>query len=97
MLRNKIKKYGKCNTIIIGNVAGNQCAFLIQNAFPVIEKYIDHIHIIENNPIKIHNELEKKLKSNLMSIIALNNRGIKLTFTDITYIKKLMEEELNNK
>ena len=40
----KGKKYGRCNTIVIGKFAGKENAYLIQNAFPIIGKYLDHIH-----------------------------------------------------
>ena len=41
----KIKRYGFCNTILIRNVISKPCAILLQNAFPTLEKYIDHVHI----------------------------------------------------
>ena len=40
----KIERYGFCNTIIIRKIADDDAAILIQNAFPTLEKYIDHIH-----------------------------------------------------
>ena len=90
----KKKRYGKCNTIVIGLVAGKENAFLIQNAFPVIEKYFDHIHTIQEQPVTIHKKLDKLLVENLNEVLAMYNRGIKLTFTDITAIKTIMEKEL---
>lgn len=36
----KIAKYGKCDTIIFGDVLGYEKVFLIQNMCPVTEKYI---------------------------------------------------------
>lgn len=61
IVEKKIKKYGKCNTIIIGKFAGKENAFLIQNSFPVIAKYFDHIHTIENKPVTVHDELNRIL------------------------------------
>ena len=51
IIEKKKKRYGKCNTIVIGLFAGKENAFLIQNAFPVIEKYFDHIHTIQEQPV----------------------------------------------
>ena len=85
---------GKCNTIVIGLFAGKENAFLIQNAFPVIEKYFDHIHTIQEQPVTIHKKLDKLLVENLSEVLAMYNRGIKLTFTDITTIRTIMEKEL---
>jgi len=36
-----MKKYKKCDTIVIGNYRGREHAFLIQNMFPTLEKYIE--------------------------------------------------------
>ena len=44
----KIEKYGVCNSILIRDVLGNKSAILIQNAFPTLEKYIDHAHVLDN-------------------------------------------------
>ena len=65
IIEKKKKRYGKCNTIVIGLFAGKENAFLIQNAFPVIEKYFDHIHTIQEQPVTIHKKLDKLLVDNL--------------------------------
>ena len=96
IVEKKKKRFGKCNTIIIGKFAGKENAFLIQNTFPVIAKYFDHIHTIENKPITVHNELNRILTENLREVLAMYNRGIKLTYTDIAKIKAVMEKELKN-
>ncbi len=94
ILEKKKRKYGKCNTIIIGRFAGKENAFLIQNTFPIISKFFDHIHTIENKPVTVHNELNRILAKNLMEVLALHNHGIHLIYTDITKIKTIMEQEL---
>ena len=80
IIEKKKKRYGKCNTIVIGLFAGKENAFLIQNAFPVIEKYFDHIHTIQEQPVTIHKKLDKLLVENLNEVLAMYNRGIKLDF-----------------
>ena len=94
IVENKKKKYGKCNTIIIGKFAGKENVFLIQNTFPIIAKYIDHVHTIENKPVTIHNELNRILIENLNEVLAMYNRGNKLMFTDVAKIKAIVETEL---
>lgn len=42
----------------------------------------------------IHKKLDKLLVENLNEVLAMHNRGIKLTFTDITAIRIIMEKEL---
>ena len=96
IIEKKKKKYGKCNTIFIGKFAGKENAFLIQNTFPIIEKYIDHVHTIEAKPITVHKELNEILTENLREVLAMHSRGMKLTFTDIDAIRLIMERELKS-
>ena len=42
----------------------------------------------------IHKKLDKLLVENLNEVLAMHNRGIKLTFTDITAIRTIMETYL---
>ena len=94
IIEKKIERYGKCNTIIIGKFAGKENAFLIQNAFPIISKYLDHVHKIENKPIMVHSKLERILIVNLREVLAMYGQGIRLIFPDIIAIQKKMEDEL---
>lgn len=73
---NKIKKYGECNTILIRNVLGNKSAILIQNAFPTIEKYINHIHIANGIPAKVGDALKKEILYNFKYIMKLKKMAI---------------------
>ncbi len=61
IIRNKIKKYGVCNSILIREIFGKKHAILIQNAFPTLEKYIDHVHMINGCPIKVIESLETEI------------------------------------
>lgn len=94
ILENKIKKHGSCCNIVIGKFADKRCAFLIQNAFPIIKKYFHHVHTVDDLPIKVHRELERNLIVNLRKSLAMNKKGYSLIFTDIEYIKKIMIKEL---
>ncbi len=62
--------------------------------FPIIAKYFDHVHTIENKPVTIHNELNRILIENLNEVLAMYNRGNKLMFTDVAKIKAIVETEL---
>lgn len=90
----KIERYGVCNTILIREVLGNEAVILIQNAFPTLEKYIDHVHIVDGKPAKVINKTCKEILENFENLIKLKKRGIDLFFTDIDKIKKQMEDEL---
>ena len=60
----------------------------------IVEKYFDHVHTIQEQPVTIHKKLDKVLVENLNEVLAMYNRGIKLTFTDIKAIRNIMAEEL---
>ena len=60
-----------------------------------IEKGVDHIHTVQDQPMTIHKKLNKLLVENLNEVLAMYNRGVRLTFTDIRAIKTIMEKELN--
>ncbi len=88
----KLSKNKNCYTIIIGRYAGKDNAFLIQNAFPITQEYIDHIHTINNIPIKISTKLEKELIYNLNKTIRLYEQGHNLFFTNIEKIKQVLSK-----
>ncbi len=90
----KIERHGFCNTIIIRKIAGEDAAILLQNAFPTLEKYIDHVHTINGVPLVVSTSLQYEIKSMFKNMIGLKKRGINLFFTDIDKLKTLMLEEL---
>ena len=49
----KIEKYGFCNTILIEKIFDEDSAILLQNAFPTLEKYIDHVHTVDGKPARV--------------------------------------------
>lgn len=59
----KIEKYGFCNTIIIRKIADTDAAILLQNAFPTLERYIDHVHTVDGVPLSVTTDLQNEIKS----------------------------------
>lgn len=92
----KIEKYGRCNTIVLGNYDGKKAAFLIQNMFPITEKYLDHIHTRNGNPVPVSNKLKEEIGKRVKEVRALMKRGYKITFPDIMRLEKVMLSELTN-
>ena len=90
----KIEKFGFCNTILIENVFDKKTAILLQNAFPTLEKYIDHVHTVDGKPAKISEALGKIILENFEYLLKLKSKGVNLFFTDIDKIKKQMLDEL---
>ena len=90
----KVKKYGDCRSIMIREIAEKKSVILLQNAFPTLEKYIDHPHTINGAPARVADNLKDEILQNFNSLLALKKQGINLFFTDIDKIKEMMYEEL---
>lgn len=89
-------KYGKCLTIVIGEFDNRTAAFLLQNMFPITEKYLDHIHTRNGNPIPVKYSVAHKVYSNVQELRQLIYKGRKVVFPDIIRLEKLMLEELSS-
>ena len=79
----KVKRFGTCKSIMISKIANKESAILIQNAFPTLEKYIDHPHIINGKPLKVIDTLKDEILNNFKYMMALKQEGTNLFFTDI--------------
>lgn len=90
----KVKKYGDCRSIMIREIAEKKSVILLQNAFPTLEKYIDHPHTINGAPARVADNLKDEILQNFNSLLALKKQGINLFFPDIDKIKEMMLEEL---
>ena len=94
IIEKKVKKYGSCRSIMISEIANKKSVILLQNAFPTLEKYIDHPHIINGKPLKVINTLKNEILDNFKYMMALKQEGRNLFFTNIDAIKEKMLEEL---
>ena len=94
IIEKKIRKYGYCNTIYIRRILNKDAAILFQNAFPTLEKYIDHVHTLNGAPVRIADDLKEEIIDNFINLLKLNKRGFKVFFTNIDYIKEKMLDEL---
>ena len=90
----KFKKYGDCRSIMISEIANKKSVILLQNAFPTLEKYIDHPHVVNGKPLKVIDTLKDEILSNFHYLMALKQQGINLFFADIDKIKEKMLEEI---
>jgi len=79
---------------MIRKIANKKSVILLQNAFPTLEKYIVHPHIINGKPLKIIDKLNEEILENFKYLMAMKNQGINLFFTDIDIIKEKMLEEI---
>ena len=98
IIKKKSANHKKHNHVQIIKVNGIEQAFLFQDMFPIIEKYIMNPYIKQAAFMEIRDK--KKLsyiQDNANKIINLMRRGIKFTPTqpDIIRIEKILIEELN--
>jgi len=91
----KLKKYGNCKSILIREIAGKQSVILIQNAFPTLEKYIDHPHMVNGKPLKVIDSLKEEILESFKYLLALKKEGTNLFFPNIDKIKEQMIAEQN--
>lgn len=68
-------------------ILNEDSAILFQNAFPTLEKYIDHVHTYNGAPAKVGTLLKNELLNNFKKILKLKERGYNVFFTDIDKIK----------
>ena len=81
---------------MIREIANKQSVIFLQNAFPTLEKYIDHPHIVNGKPMKVIDTIKNEILDNFKYLQALKSQGKNLFFTDIDKIKEQMLEELNS-
>ena len=97
LYKKKVSKYGFCNTIIFGTLFNKECVFLLQNLFPVTEKYIKTIYLdrIKKGPVSIEDKLFNDIYYKFCQIIELVRKGNKnIVFPDILEIEQKLLEEL---
>ena len=87
-------RYGSCLKILIARYGDGQSAFLFQNMFPILHKYIDHVHTVAGIPMAVNPVVQKELIKRFKEIRRLYARGVKMVFPDIARLEKLMVDEL---
>lgn len=94
IINQKIKKYGSCRAIMIRKIANKNSVILLQNAFPILEKYIDYPHMLNGKPLKVINVLKNEILGNFKYMIVSKKTELNLFFTDIDKIKQIMLDKL---
>lgn len=85
----------ECDTIRFSKVLGLERAFLIQNMFPIIKKYILNQYFDNNNQeVRISENSEKDIIYRAQKVLNLHRHGINIIFGDIDTIYRGLKEEL---
>ena len=89
-----MQRTGIVDTIVFGYVEGEERAFLIQNMFPTIEKFIMEKYIKQNRDVIVNEKLNKEIQTKANKILNLVEKGYnKVVFPDIIEIKnKLLKD-----
>lgn len=93
----KVSRFGKCDTILFGEILGHTKAFLIQNMCPVIPKYINNEYIDRKTcaPVRVDGRFEAQLVSKAKKVLALQRKGFRLIFPDVLEIEKQLLSGMN--
>lgn len=84
---------------MIEKIGDKDSVILLQNAFPTLERYINHPHIVNGAPVRVADNLKYEIFDNFNALLAMKRQGINLFFPDIDKIKdKILEieKEKNN-
>lgn len=86
----KMQRYGRCDTILFGQVLGHEKVFLIQNMCPVDPGYIKNQYMdsVSSLPVRVDGVLEKKLIQSAKKTLALQRKGADLIFPDVLSIEE---------
>ena len=88
IIEKKVQNTGRCDTIVIGNYRNRDTAFLLQNMFPITEKYIDHIDTANCIALKVAKKTRKEIITRVNRVFKLKECGIKVIFPDVDRIAK---------
>ena len=94
--KKSIDKYRLCDGICFGYILGEKKAFLVQNMFPVTDKYITNIYIDKNSsiPVSIPPKLQSELNAKVRKALRLYRKGTKIILTMVLDIEKSLIQEL---
>lgn len=86
----KIAKYGRCDTILFGEVLGHEKAFLIQNMCPITPQYLDVQYTNNGIVVRIDGAFEAELIQAAKRVLALTRQGKKLIFPNVLAIEQAL-------
>ena len=96
-INNQIKnnKTPNVDTIVFGKVSGKENVFLIQNMFPIIEKFVENEFMRKEKPVIITYALQQEIEMKANKIFNMVKNGYSyLVYPNILNIKNIMEKEI---
>lgn len=87
----KIKTFGACQTILIKEIANKEYAILLQQAFPILEKYLKKEPCKEKGkPFRVPIKVKREVLIAFRYLLLLRKRGNNLFYTDIDFLKYIL-------
>lgn len=78
----------RCDTLVFGEVLGQERAFLIQNMCPVTKYYLGDIYMHCNEEVMIDGRLQRAISRKARKVLSLQERGkANLIFPDVLSIR----------
>jgi len=59
-----------------------------------VQKDIDHIHVVKQNPIPVNTHLQAVIGRNFQELLRLHRRGVKIIFPDITRLENQKNQQI---
>ena len=87
-------RYGRCLKVLVERYGNGESAFLFQNMFPILPKYINHAHTIGGVPMAVNPVVQEAIIQQFKEIRRMHARGIPTIFPDINRLERLMLDEL---
>lgn len=85
----KVKRYGKCDTIDFCHILGRKKAALIQNMCPVTQEFIlNEYNDPHGKPVQLCEKVRKRIIHKAKKVLVLHHKGVDLLFGDVLKIKK---------
>ena len=85
---------GVCNENKRRKIAGIKGVFLIQNIFPTTESYVQEEYLRRGQEIRVSKIIQREILEKAKNVIALANRGIVATYTNLPEFIKEIEMEI---
>ena len=88
-----VSRYGRCTTIVLGQYADKGAAFVIQNAFPVTEKYVERAFVKQQKPMPVQCKIQRMIYKKFQNCLSIHKKGVKIFYTDIYRAEHIMIEK----
>lgn len=87
---NKKSKRNKVYNFVFGEVVGKKAVFLIQNIFPMIERFVQEKYKTAGKDVTIAEVTKKRIIAYSKQVVHMADCGINIAFNDIKEMKKIL-------